>query len=92
MQIVPHYETHTNYFCVFHQIVRNLEVADCSDFIRLERGFYINLWVTAMKEITLLMGNAKLYKYLDVKGGLMMLHYSNHQFTNATRLNNPFDC
>ena len=33
-----------------------------------------------------------LYKYLDVKGALMMLHYSNLQFTNATRLNDPFDC
>ena len=29
MQIVPYYETLTNYFCVFYQIVRNLEVADC---------------------------------------------------------------
>ena len=37
-------------------------------------------------------GNVKLYKYLDVNGGLMMLHYSNLQFTNATRLNDPFDC
>lgn len=36
--------------------------------------------------------NAKLYKYLDVTGGLMMLHNSNLQFTNATRLNDPFDC
>ena len=36
--------------------------------------------------------NVKLYKYLDVNGGLMMLHYSNLQFTNATRLNDPFDC
>jgi len=25
-------------------------------------------------------------------GGLMMLHNSNLQFTNATRLNDPFDC
>lgn len=33
-----------------------------------------------------------LYKYLDAKGGLMMLHNSNLQFTNATRLNDPFDC
>ena len=33
-----------------------------------------------------------LYKYLDVSGGLMMLHNSNLQFTNATRLNDPFDC
>lgn len=38
------------------------------------------------------MGNIKLYKYLDVNGGLMMLHNSNLQFTNATRLNDPFDC
>lgn len=37
-------------------------------------------------------GNIKLYKYLDVNGGLMMLHHSNLQFTNATRLNDPFDC
>lgn len=36
--------------------------------------------------------NARLYKYLDIKGGLSMLHYSNIQFTNATRLNDPFDC
>ena len=36
--------------------------------------------------------NTKLYKYLDVKGGLSMLHYSNLQFTNSTRLNDPFDC
>lgn len=33
-----------------------------------------------------------LYKYLDAKGGLMMLRGSNLQFTNATRLNAPFDC
>ena len=32
------------------------------------------------------------YKYLDVKGGLSMLRNSNLQFTNATRLNDPFDC
>ena len=37
-------------------------------------------------------GNTRLYKYLDVTGGLMMLHYCNLQFTNATRLNDPFDC
>lgn len=37
------------------------------------------------------MGNSKLYKYLDVNGGISMLHYSNLQFTNATRLNDPFD-
>ena len=36
--------------------------------------------------------NVKLFKYLDVKGGLKMLHNSNLQFTNATRLNDPFDC
>lgn len=30
-----------------------------------------------------------LYKYLDAKGGLMMLRGSNLQFTNATRLNDP---
>lgn len=34
----------------------------------------------------------KLYKYLDFNGGLMMLHNSNLQFTNATQLNDPFDC
>lgn len=33
-----------------------------------------------------------LYKYLDVTGGLAMLEYCNLQFTNATRLNDPFDC
>lgn len=32
------------------------------------------------------MGAVKLYKYLDFTGGLMMLHYSNLQFTNATQL------
>lgn len=37
-------------------------------------------------------GNARLYKYLDIKGGLSMLHFSNLQFTNSTRLNDPFDC
>ena len=36
--------------------------------------------------------NARLFKYLDIKGGLLMLHHSNLQFTNATRLNDPFDC
>ena len=34
----------------------------------------------------------KLYKYLDVDGGLTMLSNSNIQFTNATKLNDPFDC
>lgn len=38
------------------------------------------------------MSAAKLYKYLDANGGVMMLYYSNLQFTNATRLNDPFDC
>ena len=37
------------------------------------------------------MGKARLYKYLDFNDGLM-LHYGNLQFTNATRLNDPFDC
>lgn len=35
---------------------------------------------------------SKLFKYLDANGGLMMLQNSNLQFTNATRLNDPFDC
>ena len=35
---------------------------------------------------------SKLYKYLDTKGGLAMLQNSNMQFTNATKLNDPFDC
>lgn len=38
------------------------------------------------------MRKAKLYKYLDYYGRLMMLHYGNLQFTNATKLNDPFDC
>lgn len=37
------------------------------------------------------MATAKLYKYLDFTGGLMMLYYSDLQFTNATQLNDPFD-
>lgn len=37
-------------------------------------------------------GAARLYKYLDLKGGLAMLCNSNLQFTNSTRLNDPFDC
>ena len=36
--------------------------------------------------------NSKLYKYLDVHGGLKMLQNSNLRFTNSTRLNDPFDC
>lgn len=38
------------------------------------------------------MNTTKLYKYLDINGGLMMLSHSNLQFTNATKLNDPFDC
>ena len=34
----------------------------------------------------------KLYKYLDAQGGLAMLRNSNIQFTNATKLNDLFDC
>lgn len=33
---------------------------------------------------------SKLYKYLDVDGGLAMLSNSNLQFTNATKLDDPF--
>ena len=33
-----------------------------------------------------------LYKYLDADGGLKMLKCQNLQFTNASRLNDPFDC
>ncbi len=33
-----------------------------------------------------------LYKYLDIEGGKKMLKYSNLQFTNATKFNDPFDC
>lgn len=32
------------------------------------------------------METEKLYKYLDFNDGVMMLHYSNLQFTNATQL------
>jgi hypothetical protein len=34
----------------------------------------------------------RLYKYLDAKGGLEMLKRGNLQFSNATQLNDPFDC
>ena len=34
----------------------------------------------------------KLYKYLDAEGALMMLYYKTLQFTNATQMNDPFDC
>lgn len=33
-----------------------------------------------------------LFKYLDVNGAKAMLSNSNIQFTNATKLNDPFDC
>ena len=33
-----------------------------------------------------------LYKYLDIKGAKCMIGNHNLQFTNATRLNDPFDC
>ena len=38
------------------------------------------------------MESIKLYKYLDAQGGLAMLSNCNIQFTNATKLNDPFDC
>ena len=38
------------------------------------------------------MESIKLYKYLDAQGGLSMLSKGNIQFTNATKLNDPFDC
>ena len=38
------------------------------------------------------METIKLYKYLDADGGLTMLSNGNIQFTNATKLNDPFDC
>lgn len=34
----------------------------------------------------------KLYKYLDTDGGVAMLYNKTLQFTNATQLNDPFDC
>ena len=45
-----------------------------------------------MDRIPLDMGTNTLYKYLDAQGGLAMLHNCNIQFTNATKLNDPFDC
>lgn len=33
-----------------------------------------------------------LYKYLDIKGGKAMLGNKTLQYTNATQLNDPFDC
>lgn len=38
------------------------------------------------------MSETKLYKYLDAKGGLLMLYHKTLQFSNATHLNDPFDC
>ena len=38
------------------------------------------------------MSETRLYKYLDSNGGLKMLKHGNLQFTNATKLNDPFDC
>ncbi len=34
----------------------------------------------------------KLYKYLDTIGGLAMLYNKTLQFTNATQMNDPFEC
>lgn len=33
-----------------------------------------------------------LYKYLDITGAKCMIGYQNLQFTNASQLNDPFDC
>ena len=33
-----------------------------------------------------------LYKYLDINGGKCIIGNQNLQFTNATQLNDPFDC
>lgn len=38
------------------------------------------------------MKNKILYKYLDVEGEIAMINNHNIQFTNATKLNDPFDC
>lgn len=38
------------------------------------------------------MGEGILYKYLDAEGGAAMLYNKNLMFTNATQLNDPFDC
>ena len=45
MWVVPQYETVTNYFCVFYQLVRKLEVADSVKFIRLKRIKMLYLFV-----------------------------------------------
>lgn len=36
--------------------------------------------------------NTLLYKYLDIYGAIMMLHYCNLMYANATTFNDPFDC
>lgn len=36
--------------------------------------------------------NNLLYKYLDINGAIMMLHYSDLMYANATTFNDPFDC
>lgn len=33
-----------------------------------------------------------LYKYLDIEGAKCMIGNHNLQFTNASQLNDPFDC
>lgn len=33
-----------------------------------------------------------LYKYLDINGAKMMLHYSNLMYANTTTFNDPLDC
>lgn len=38
------------------------------------------------------MGERRQYKYLDADGGLNMLYNGTLMFTNATQLNDPFDC
>ncbi len=38
------------------------------------------------------MGDSILYKYLDAQGGAGMLYNRSLMFTNATQLNDPFDC
>lgn len=38
------------------------------------------------------MGETILYKYLDANGGYAMLYSGTLMFTNATQLNDPFDC
>ena len=47
MWVVAQYETFTNYFCVFYQLVRKLEVADSVKFIRSEQRKMLYLYVKA---------------------------------------------